>query len=90
MTQFSITEAAATQINKILATEADGARLRVGVQGGGCSGFSYVFSIDTKTDKDDHVFSRSGVDVLVDDISLAYMTDAEIDAFIEVEKAKLK
>ena len=79
MTQFAITQAAATQIGKILATETAGAKLRVAVQGGGCSGFSYIFSIDdTQTDAD-LIFTRDGVDVLVDDMSLQYMDGAEID-----------
>lgn len=79
MTQFAITQAAAAQIGKILATENADAKLRVAVQGGGCSGFSYIFSIeDTQTDAD-LIFTRDGVDVLVDDMSLQYMDGAEID-----------
>ena len=79
MTQFAITQAAATQISKILASETAGAKLRVAVQGGGCSGFSYIFSIDDDKKDGDLVFTRDGVDVLVDDMSLQYMEGAEID-----------
>lgn len=79
MTQFAITQAAAAQIGKILATETAGAKLRVAVQGGGCSGFSYIFSIDDTQADDDRIFTRDGVDVLVDDMSLQYMEGAEID-----------
>jgi len=63
----------------MVATEADGACLRVAVQGGGCSGFSYVFSIDAKQTAEDLVVSRDGVTVLVDDMSLQYMQGSEID-----------
>ena len=77
--QFGISESAAVQIGKILATEADGACLRVAVQGGGCSGFSYIFSIDAKQTAEDLVVSRDGVTVLVDDMSLQYMQGSEID-----------
>jgi iron-sulfur cluster assembly accessory protein len=77
--QFGISESAAAQIGKILATEADGACLRVAVQGGGCSGFSYVFSIDAQQTPEDLVVSRGGVRVLVDDMSLQYMQGSEID-----------
>jgi len=77
--QFHIYDSAAVQIGKILATEADGACLRVAVQGGGCSGFSYVFSIDAKQTAEDLVVSRDGVTVLVDDMSLQYMQGSEID-----------
>ena len=79
MTQFAITQAAATQIGKILASESAGAKLRIAVQGGGCSGFSYIFSIDDTQADSDLIFTRDGVDVLVDDISLQYMEGAEID-----------
>lgn len=76
---FGITDSAATQIAKILSSEDDGACLRVAVQGGGCSGFSYVFSIDDTQTADDLAFSRDGITVLVDDMSLQYMEGSEID-----------
>ena len=76
---FAITDSAAAQIAKILSAEAEGACLRVAVQGGGCSGFSYIFSIDDAQTADDRVFSRDGITVLVDDMSLQYMEGSEID-----------
>ncbi len=79
MQQFAITESAAAQISKILAQENEGAYLRVAVQGGGCSGFSYVFSIDGKKAHDDLTFERDGVTVLVDEMSIQYMEGSEID-----------
>lgn len=79
MQQFSITESAAAQISKILAQEAAGSCLRVAVQGGGCSGFSYVFSIDSDKADDDLTFERNGVTVLVDEMSIQYMEGSEID-----------
>jgi iron-sulfur cluster assembly accessory protein len=79
MQQFAITESAAAQINKILSAEAAGSCLRVAVQGGGCSGFSYVFSIDNEKADDDLTFERDGVTVLVDEMSIQYMEGSEID-----------
>ena len=79
MQQFAISENAAAQISKILAQEAEGNFLRVAVQGGGCSGFSYVFSIDASKADDDLVFERDGVTVLVDEMSIQYMEGSEID-----------
>lgn len=79
MQQFAITESAAAQISKILAQENEGAYLRVAVQGGGCSGFSYVFSIDGAKADDDLTFERDGVTVLVDEMSIQYMEGSEID-----------
>ncbi len=77
--QFAITDSAAAQIAKILSAEGGDACLRVAVQGGGCSGFSYIFSIDDTRTADDLAFSRDGITVLVDDMSLQYMTGSEID-----------
>jgi iron-sulfur cluster insertion protein len=77
--QFAITDSAASQISKILSAEAQGSCLRVAVQGGGCSGFSYIFSIDDTQTSDDLAFARDGITVLIDDMSIQYMQGAQID-----------
>ena len=79
MQQFAISESAAVQISKIIAGQNDGQFLRVAVQGGGCSGFSYVFSIEGEKAADDLAFERDGVTVLVDEMSIQYMEGSEID-----------
>jgi iron-sulfur cluster assembly accessory protein len=79
MQQFAISESAAAQISKIIAGQNDGQFLRVAVQGGGCSGFSYVFSIEGEKAADDLAFERDGVTVLVDEMSIQYMEGSEID-----------
>lgn len=79
MESFSVTENAAGQIKKILEQEAPGSMLRISVQGGGCSGFSYSFSIDDTATLDDKQFTRNDIIVLVDELSLQYMDGAEID-----------
>ncbi|MBL8660334.1 MAG: iron-sulfur cluster insertion protein ErpA [Rhodospirillales bacterium] len=55
---------------------------RVSVSGGGCSGFQYGFSLDDQKNEDDRVFSRDGVGVVVDDVSLDLLRGAEVD-FVE-------
>lgn len=76
---FAVTASAAKQIAKILSGEAAGTMLRVSVEGGGCSGFQYNFTLDdTKTD-DDLVIERDGATVLVDSVSLMYMGGSELD-----------
>ncbi len=77
--QFSISDSAAAQIARILATEGDGACLRVAVQGGGCSGFSYVFSIDDTRMTDDYAFAHDNITVLIDAMSLGYIEGSQID-----------
>ena len=55
-------------------------RLRVSVEGGGCSGFQYVFTMDSEPLKeDDLVFKRDGEEVLVDDTSFELIRGATID-----------
>lgn len=53
--------------------------LRIQVDGGGCQGFEYSFKPDTQKNDDDHLFEKDGVAVLVDEISLPYLEDSEID-----------
>ena len=52
--------------------------LRVGVRGGGCSGFQYALALDEKRD-DDHVFEAGGINVLVDPASLQYVDGSTVD-----------
>ena len=52
--------------------------LRVGVRGGGCSGFQYALALDEQQD-DDHVFETSGIRVLVDPASLTYVDGSTVD-----------
>ena len=58
---FIITPNAATHIQKILETEAQGSRFRISVQGGGCSGFQYNFLIDTQLTDDDKIFTQKTI-----------------------------
>ena len=77
-----VTETAATRIADLLVEEGRlGAGLRVFVQGGGCSGFQYGLMIDEgEGDADsDQVFEVNGVKLLVDPISLRYLSGAEVD-----------
>ncbi|OJU57619.1 MAG: heme biosynthesis protein HemY [Alphaproteobacteria bacterium 62-8] len=64
---------------EILKTETAPAMLRVAVSGGGCSGFQYTFTIDDARMDDDLVLQRDGAVVLVDPVSLDFLTGAEID-----------
>ena len=53
--------------------------LRVSVEGGGCSGFSYKFDLVTEKNESDLVLERPGVIILIDDVSINFMQGAEID-----------
>ena len=52
--------------------------LRVGVRGGGCSGFQYALALDEQRD-DDHIFDASGIKVIVDPASLRYVDGSTVD-----------
>ncbi len=75
----TLSEAAAKRIAAIVAAEADKQALRVSVEGGGCSGFSYKFHLDGQPAGDDIVIERDGATVLIDPMSLIYMAGSEID-----------
>jgi len=70
---------AVTKLKDILAEENNpNAKLRVFVQGGGCSGMQYGFSLEETKNEDDFDFVYEDVTVLVDDMSMQYLQNAEI------------
>ncbi|WP_039760195.1 HesB/IscA family protein [Bartonella queenslandensis] len=74
-----ISEAAAKQIVQILLCEPDKIALRISVEGGGCSGFSYKYDLVSEMCEDDLVLKKDGATVLIDSLSLPFMEGAEID-----------
>ena len=77
---IKLTENATKQLQVILAEENNPAlKLRIFVQGGGCSGMQYGFTLDEVANEDDFTLAESGVNVLVDSVSMQYLTGAEID-----------
>ena len=79
MKTVELSEAAAKRIAKILAKEPDKNALRVSVEGGGCSGFSYKFDLVGDRNDDDIAIERDGATVLIDDLSMVYMGGSVID-----------
>uniref|UniRef100_A0A670IKX8 Iron-sulfur cluster assembly 2 homolog, mitochondrial n=1 Tax=Podarcis muralis TaxID=64176 RepID=A0A670IKX8_PODMU len=53
--------------------------LRLQVEGGGCSGFQYKFSLDTVVNSDDRIFEQGGARVVVDLDSLSFVKGAMVD-----------
>ena len=77
---IAITENATTKITDILAEENNPkARIRVFVQGGGCSGMQYGFTIDEEQNEDDFVIKQPGMTMLVDAMSMQYLQGATVD-----------
>ncbi|HLP66499.1 MAG TPA: iron-sulfur cluster insertion protein ErpA [Rhizobium sp.] len=75
----TLSDAAAKRIAAVVAAEQDKRALRVSVEGGGCSGFSYKFDLEGAPESDDLVITKDGATVVIDPISLVYMTGSEID-----------
>jgi iron-sulfur cluster insertion protein len=77
---LTITETAVAKIRDIIAEESNPAlKLRVFVQGGGCSGMQYGFTLDDEQAEDDWNLEINGVSVLVDSMSGNYLQGAVVD-----------
>ncbi len=78
----TLTELAAKEVRTIIASQeldAEKVRLRIGVKGGGCSGFSYLLDL-TETQKDtDEVFEQHGIKIIIDPKSLLYLNGVTVD-----------
>lgn len=76
---INLTENAITKIKDILVEEPADTKLRIFVQGGGCSGFSHGFSLETEVNEDDFQVTDHGFTLLIDSISAQYLTGAKVD-----------
>ena len=86
-----ITENASTKISTILAEENNPkARIRVFVQGGGCSGMQYGFAIEEEQNEDDFEIPAGSLSVLVDSISAQYLENAQIDYVDDLNGSQFK
>jgi len=74
------TDAAAHKVSELIREEGNPAlKLRVYVQGGGCSGFQYGFTFDEAVEEGDMSVENAGVTLLIDPMSFQYLIGAEID-----------
>uniref|UniRef100_A0A3Q1BPK3 Iron-sulfur cluster assembly 2 homolog, mitochondrial n=3 Tax=Amphiprion ocellaris TaxID=80972 RepID=A0A3Q1BPK3_AMPOC len=71
-----LTESCVKRLGEIMEK---GEFLRIHVEGGGCSGFQYKFSIDSNKNEEDRVFEQGGVGVVVDQDSLEFVKGATVD-----------
>tara|TARA_B110000503_G_C7161870_1_gene420015 strand:+ start:3556 stop:3885 length:330 start_codon:yes stop_codon:yes gene_type:complete len=80
MEQITITDDAILKIADLIAEENNSLlKLRTFVQGGGCSGMQYGFTLDEVQNEDDFVINKNNVTVLIDSMSMQYLTGAVID-----------
>lgn len=74
------TDSAANKVRQLIDEEGNPElKLRVFVTGGGCSGFQYNFTFDEMSSEDDTAMVKNGVTLLIDPMSIQYLTGAEID-----------
>lgn len=82
-------DSAAAKVRELIAEEGnDNLKLRVYVTGGGCSGFQYGFTFDEDVSEDDTRIVNGGVTVLVDAMSIQYLSGAQIDYKEDVSGAQ--
>lgn len=80
MIDIDITDNCLVKIKDLIAEENNpNLKLRVFVQGGGCSGFQYGFTFDEQANEDDFVVTKEAVDFLIDSMSYQYLAGASID-----------
>jgi iron-sulfur cluster insertion protein len=88
-TPLVFTDSAAAKVKDLIAEEDNAElKLRVFVQGGGCSGFQYGFTFDEVVNEDDTRLAKNGVELLIDPMSLQYLMGAEIDYKEDLEGAQ--
>jgi iron-sulfur cluster assembly accessory protein len=75
----TISERAARRIGEILKSEGSDAKMRISVEGGGCSGFQYKFDVEHTQTDDDLVIARDEAVVLVDSASAPFLAGSEVD-----------
>jgi iron-sulfur cluster insertion protein len=77
---INMTESTVAKIKDLLLEENNpNLKLRIFVQGGGCSGMSYGFTFDEEQNEDDFTIDKDGVTLLVDSVSSQYLNNATID-----------
>ena len=86
---MNITDNAIKKLQQILtADENRNAKIRIYVEGGGCSGFQYGFAIEDSSQEDDFIFEEKDVAILVDPISFNYLDGITVDYKDDINGAR--
>jgi iron-sulfur cluster insertion protein len=77
---INLTDNAIVKLEQLLGQDENpNAKIRIYVQGGGCSGFQYGFAIEDESQEDDFVITEGNVNVLIDPISFGYLEGITVD-----------
>ncbi len=74
-----LTDSATEHVKKVLAKDADGIGLRLGVKTSGCSGYQYLIETATAVREQDRTLESNGITIVIDDESLRYLAGSELD-----------
>jgi iron-sulfur cluster insertion protein len=87
---IAIAPSALEKISEIVAADGAGRFFRVGVEGGGCQGFSYVMGLDDKLAGDDVLVEKAGDNplVVVDGVSSVLLDGVQIDWTVSLTEEK--
>ncbi|CAO4364583.1 unnamed protein product [Caenorhabditis nigoni] len=86
--EIKVTPKAASRLKEVLES---GERLRLEVDGGGCSGFEYKIRLDRKMNDDDLLWrTETGAEIVVDEMSLGYIKGATVDFVEDLMKASFR
>ncbi|XP_003383760.1 PREDICTED: iron-sulfur cluster assembly 2 homolog, mitochondrial-like [Amphimedon queenslandica] len=88
ITELSLSDSCVKRL--LTVSETPDTMLRVMVEGGGCSGFQYKFSFDTTVNKDDKIFEREGARVVIDELSLSFLSGSTIDYHQEMIRSSFR
>jgi iron-sulfur cluster assembly accessory protein len=88
--QVTVSNRAALRISEIARGQPDAPVLRISVEGGGCSGFQYKFALVRSGEQDDFVIDRDGARVVIDPVSLEFLSGSEVDFVDELMGASFK
>ena len=87
---ITLTESAAKKAKELIDKSEDYIALRPGVQGGGCSGFSYTLKLSDIAEESDRVLESAGVTIHIDKKSYLYLMGVEIDYIDELTQSGFK
>lgn len=77
---ITLTNNAANKIKDIIKNENDeNMSLRLGIKGGGCSGFNYSLNFEKSISENDQVFTEKGIQIVIDPKSYIYLAGTELD-----------
>ncbi len=88
--EFHITDNAVLRIKDLNSKKLNGNYLKISVNGGGCSGFEYEFSFVQNKQEEDFLFSKDGINIVIDQISAPFLNKATLDYINDIGNAAFK